>query len=68
MNITKQLIVIENKLVVPSGEREEGRGKIAVRDEEAKTTMYKINKIQGFSLQQRKYSQYFIITLNEINL
>ena len=32
MNITKQLTVIENKLVVPSGEREEGRGKIAVRD------------------------------------
>ena len=32
MNIAKQITVIETKLVVPSGEREEGRGKIAVRD------------------------------------
>ena len=39
------------------GEERE-RGKIGVGDEEVQTTMYKINKIQGYIIQHRKYSQY----------
>ena len=31
-----------------------------------KTTMYKINKLQGYIVQYREYSQYFIITINGI--
>ena len=30
------------------------------------TTMYKINKLQGYIVQHREYSQYFIITLNGV--
>ena len=56
----------ENKLVVTSGEREGGRGKIGEEDQEVQTTMYKINKLQGYTVQHRKHSQYFIITLNGV--
>ena len=28
--------------------------------------MYKINKVQGYIIQHRAYSQYFIITLNGV--
>ena len=28
--------------------------------------MYKINKLQGYTVQNREYSQYFIITINGI--
>ena len=34
----------ENKLVVTGGEREEGRDKIGVWDQEIQTTMHKIDK------------------------
>ena len=70
MNITKQnrLTDIENKLVVTSGEREGGRGKIGVGEEEVQTidTMYKINKLQGYIIQHKEYSQHFIITINGV--
>ena len=46
------------ELVVTTGEKEVGRGKIGVGDEEVQTTMYKINKIQGYIIQHREYSQY----------
>ena len=49
-----------------SGEREVGRGKTGVEDEEAQTTMHKINKLQGYTIQHREYSQYFIITINGV--
>ena len=52
---------IENTLVVTSGEREAGRDSIGVQ-----TTMYKINELQGYIVQHRQYSQYFIKTLNGI--
>ena len=47
----------------------EGRGvhrwsKTEEGDEEVHTTMYKINKQQGYVVQHRDYSQYFIITIN----
>ena len=47
--------------MVTSGERERGRSKIGVGDYEAQTTMHKINKLQGYIVQYREYSQYFII-------
>ena len=63
MNITKHRFTnIENKLVVTRGEREGGWGKIGVGDQEIQTTMYKINKLQGYIVHHREYSQYFIIT------
>ena len=63
-NKRNRLTDIENKLVFISGEREVGRGKIGVGDEEVQTTMYKINKLQGYIVQHREYSQYFLITIN----
>ena len=30
-----------------------------------KTTMYKINELQGYIVQAKEYSQYFIIIMNE---
>ena len=33
---------------------------------EVQTTMYKINKLQGYIVQHREYSQYFIIATNGI--
>ena len=38
-------------------------GKTAVGDLKAQTTVYKINKLQGYTVQSRAYSQYFTITL-----
>ena len=46
--------------MVTSGEREGGRRKIGVRDKEAETTMFKINKLQRCNVQHRDYSQYVI--------
>ena len=50
---TNRLTDIENKLVVTSGEREERRGIIRVGDWEVQTTMYEINKQQGYIVQCR---------------
>ena len=44
-----------------------GKGKIGIGDEEIRTTMYKINKLQGYKVQHKEYSQYFIITVNGIS-
>ena len=44
-----------------------GRGKVGVGDKEVQTTTYyKINKLQGYVVQHREYSQYFIITINGV--
>lgn len=32
--------------------------------QEVQTTIYKIYKIQGYIVQHREYSHYFVITLN----
>ena len=37
-----------------------------VEHEEVQTTMYKMNNLQGYSVQHREYSQYFMITLNGV--
>ena len=52
--------------MVTSGERIGGWGKIGEGDEEVQTTMYQINKLQGYIVQHREYSQYFIITLKGV--
>ena len=39
-------------------ERGEGQCNVGVRDSEAQTAMYKINKLQGRIVQYREYSQY----------
>ena len=50
------------ELMVTGGKKEEGSGKITngrgLRVTNYK--MYKINKLQGYIVQHRKYSQYFI--------
>ena len=69
MNITKQKETHRyRELVVTSGERVGRRVKSAVGDLEAQTTMYEINKLQGYIVQHREYSRYFIITLSGIQL
>ena len=47
---------------------ERGRGEATrkVGSQEVKTAMYKINKVQGYVVQHKDYSQYFLITLNGI--
>ena len=42
--------------MVTCGEGKKGQGKNGERDKEAQTTMYKINKLQGYIVQHRKYS------------
>ena len=54
MQNRNRLTDIENKRVVTSWERERGRGKIGVGDEEVQTTMYKIDKQQGYIVQHRE--------------
>ena len=42
-------------------------GALCTKDlETLKTTMYKINKLQGYIVEHRKYSQYFTITVNRV--
>ena len=41
---------IENKLVVTKGEKEVGRDKLCIRDKQIQTTIYKIDKQQGFTV------------------
>ena len=52
--------------MVTSGEREVGRDKIGVGDQEVPATKHKINKLQGYTGQHRECSQHFIITLNGV--
>ena len=44
--------------------RWKGWGKKGVEDKEVQTTMYKVNKLQGYIVQRKEFGQYFIITLN----
>ena len=72
MNITERnrLIDIENTLMVTSGEREGGR-EIGVEDLcllKAQIIRCKINRLQGYIVQHREYSQYFMITINRAYL
>ena len=67
-NETNRLTDVKKKLVVARGERDERRVKIEAENEEVQMTMNKINKLQGYIIQHREYSQYFITTLNEITL
>ena len=66
VNVTtqKQDTDTENKSVLTSGERGGESSKIRKGDYEVQITRYKINKIQGYNVQHREYTQYFIITLN----
>ena len=57
---------LKNKPVVTSGEKERRWGKIGVPDSDVQTTMYKKHKLQGYIVQHREFSQYFIITLNGV--
>ena len=43
-----------------------GRSKIGKEDSEAQTALYKTNKLQGHIIQNKEYSQYFMITLNVV--
>ena len=54
------------KPVVLCGEGAEGRGRIGVGSKEPQTTLDKINKLPGYVVQHREYSQYFIITINGV--
>ena len=48
------------------GQGKGGEGQDRGRGLRVQTTMYKRNKLQGYIVQQRKYSQYFMIILNEV--
>ena len=39
---------------IQRGEREGGRSQIRVEEQEVQTTMYKINKLQGYMAQHRE--------------
>ena len=40
-----------------------GRGKEEVPD---RAVMSEVNKLQGYIIQYREYSKYFVITINEV--
>ena len=63
--VTESLIIREQTSGYQWGEGK-GSSKIGVGDEEVQTTPYEINKLQGYIIQHREYSQYFIITLNGV--
>ena len=44
------------QIMVTSGEREEDRGKIGIGKCQPQTTIYKMNKLQGYNEQHREYS------------
>ena len=56
----RQIHRYENKLVVTRGKREEGEEQDRGRGLRGRTTKYIINKLQGYSVQHREYSQQFI--------
>ena len=51
--------------MVTSGEREGRRGKTGVEYFEEQT-VYKIDKQQGYIVQHREYSHYFVVTLSGV--
>ena len=42
------------------------RGKSGAEDQKAQATMYSGNKLQGYNVQHKRYSQYFTITMNGV--
>ena len=48
MQNRSRLIDIENQILVTKEEREEGRCKLGVWKQDIQTTMYRINKQQGY--------------------
>ena len=52
--------------MVTSGDRGGGGCKIGVEAKEIQTTMYKIDKQQGYMVQHREYSHCFVKTLNGV--
>ena len=52
--------------MVTSEERKGGEWQYRGRGLRVQTITYKINKLQGHIVQHRKYSQYFIITINGV--
>ena len=50
---------MEHKLVVIGGEKEGGRDKIGVWDQELQTTMYKIDKQQEYTVSHRAKQSMF---------
>lgn len=64
MDITKKRLSDTKNKPVVIGERE-GGSKIGV-GEWATYSLYKINKLQEYNVQQREYGQYFIITVNGV--
>ena len=48
--------------MVTSGEKGGGKGTVG----EGIIIIYKINKLQGYLVQYKEHSQYFIITINRI--
>ena len=68
MNITKRAHILEDKPEVTNVEKGVGRAREAEGTKRLKTTRYNINKLQGYIVQHREYSQYFLIILMECNL
>ena len=54
--------ITENKLVVIGGEQQGEEGTKGVGDE-GHSSMHKVNKRQGYTVQCREYSQHFIIAI-----
>ena len=48
------------------GQGKGGEGQDRGRGLRVQTTMYKINKLQGYVVQHKGYSQYFIILINGV--
>ena len=51
--------------MVTTGEREGGRGKIGAGDQKVQATMYKINKLHGYTVRHREHDLYFV-TINGV--
>ena len=67
MNIIKQKQTHRYREQTSGYQGERGWGsKTGAETYEVQTIMYKINKLQGYIVQHREYSQYFIITLNGV--
>ena len=66
MNVTKQkqIQVQRANQWIPGGQGR--RGQDRGWDEKVQTIAYKINKLQGYIVQHREYSQYFIKNFNGV--
>ena len=65
MKYNKEKYIQRKKQCLSEGRRV-GEGQISEGGSEVQTTMYKINKLQGYNIQHREYSQYFVITLHGV--